>query len=99
MDQLAVDVADHGRIIDLRRDPDASARLPHGRANGRYRCLACGHRLPLIHSCWGPAGRNDTYGSALAHPGRSQGGQLLLTFAAWCRWGLTMCDRRGMPVV
>ncbi|MGW5259098.1 hypothetical protein ACWERW_40620 [Streptomyces sp. NPDC004012] len=23
----------------------------------------------------------------------------LLTLAAWCRWGLTMCDRRGMPVV
>ncbi|MFJ3762957.1 hypothetical protein [Streptomyces sp. NPDC090080] len=47
MGQFAVDVADHGRIIDLRCDADASARLPHGRAGGRYRCLACGHRLIL----------------------------------------------------
>lgn len=39
MGQLAVDVAEHGRIIDLHRDPEACARLPHGRANGRYRCL------------------------------------------------------------
>ncbi|MGW5658448.1 hypothetical protein [Streptomyces humi] len=47
MGQFAVDVAGHGRIIDLRHDADASARLPHGRAGGRYRCLACGHRLIL----------------------------------------------------
>jgi hypothetical protein len=47
MGQFAVDVADHGRIIDLRCNADASARLPHGRAGGRYRCLACGHRLIL----------------------------------------------------
>ncbi|MGW0423864.1 hypothetical protein [Streptomyces sp. NPDC003015] len=47
MGQLAVDIANQGQIIDLRRDPDAYARLPHGRADGRYRCLACGHRLIL----------------------------------------------------
>ncbi|MEU3341859.1 hypothetical protein, partial [Streptomyces sp. NPDC006668] len=45
--QFAVDVANQGQIIDLRRDPDASARLPHGLAADRYRCMACGHRLIL----------------------------------------------------
>ncbi|MEV8562536.1 hypothetical protein AB0478_40110 [Streptomyces sp. NPDC051917] len=47
MGQLAVDTTDRGRIIDLRRDADTCARLAHGRAGGRYRCLACGHRLIL----------------------------------------------------
>jgi hypothetical protein len=47
MGQLAVDTLDRGRILDLRRDADACARLPHGLAGGRYRCLACGHRLIL----------------------------------------------------
>ncbi|MEV5085231.1 hypothetical protein AB0K74_43030 [Streptomyces sp. NPDC056159] len=72
MGQLAVDVADHGRIIDLRRDADASARLPHGRANGRYRCLACGHRLILQWpSCpasrFTPRFRHDTVSSGADH--------------------------------
>ncbi|MDI1456013.1 hypothetical protein NHG22_19660, partial [Streptomyces sp. ATE26] len=47
MGQLAVDTIDRGRIIDLCRDANLYARLPHGRAGGRYRCLACGHRLIL----------------------------------------------------
>ncbi|MEV7203497.1 hypothetical protein [Streptomyces griseoluteus] len=47
MGQLAVDTIDRGRIIDLRRDANLCAQLPHGRAGGRYRCLACGHRLIL----------------------------------------------------
>ncbi|MFJ3339152.1 hypothetical protein [Streptomyces sp. NPDC086766] len=72
MGQLAVDVADHGRIIDLRRDPDTSARLPHGRANGRYRCLACGHRLILQWpsspaSRFTPRFRHDTVSSGADH--------------------------------
>ncbi|WP_328842623.1 hypothetical protein [Streptomyces sp. NBC_00258] len=47
MSQLAVDTADDGRILDLRREPGACAGLPHGRADGRYRCLACGSHLVL----------------------------------------------------
>ncbi|WP_328687590.1 hypothetical protein OHA74_55415 [Streptomyces phaeochromogenes] len=47
MSQLAVDTADDGRILDLRREPGACAGLPQGRADGRYRCLACGGRLVL----------------------------------------------------
>ncbi|WP_331744566.1 hypothetical protein OG762_50255 (plasmid) [Streptomyces sp. NBC_01136] len=46
MGELAIDTADDGRIIDLRRQADAPARLPRGRAGGRYRCCACGE--PLI---------------------------------------------------
>ncbi|MGV9567967.1 hypothetical protein [Streptomyces sp. NPDC003480] len=72
MGQLAVDVADHGRIIDLRRAPDASAQLPHGRAGGRYRCLACGHRLILQWpsspaSRFTPRFRHDTVSSGADH--------------------------------
>ncbi|MGV9351249.1 hypothetical protein ACWDSD_42375 [Streptomyces spiralis] len=79
MGQFAVDVAGHGRIIDLRRDPDASA-LPHGRANGRYRCLACGHRLILQWpsspvSRFTPRFRHDTVSAGADHcpaPARHQ---------------------------
>ncbi|WP_093508587.1 hypothetical protein [Streptomyces sp. Ag109_O5-10] len=72
MGQFAVDVADHGRIIDLRRDAAASARLPHGRADGRYRCLACGHRLILQwpsspDSRFTPRFRHDTVSSGADH--------------------------------
>lgn len=72
MSQLAVDVADHGRIVDLRCDPDTSARLPHGRADGRYRCLACGHRLILQWpstpaSRFTPRFRHDTVSCGADH--------------------------------
>ncbi|MFE9482856.1 hypothetical protein ACFYNM_30120 [Streptomyces spororaveus] len=42
---FAIDTADHGRIIDLRREADAPTRLPRGKRDGRYRCCACGNSL------------------------------------------------------
>ncbi|MFD0353624.1 hypothetical protein ACFVHW_07725 [Streptomyces sp. NPDC127110] len=45
LSEFAIDLADHGRIIDLRREPDAPARLPRGKEDGRYRCCACGKSL------------------------------------------------------
>ncbi|MEU2339509.1 hypothetical protein ABZ608_39160 [Streptomyces sp. NPDC013172] len=72
MGQFAIDVADHGRIIDLRCDSAASAQLPHGRADGRYRCLACGHRLILQrpsnpNSRFTPRFRHDTVSFGVDH--------------------------------
>ena len=45
MSELAIDTADGGRVINLRRDPQAPARLPRGKAGGRYQCCACGTQL------------------------------------------------------
>ncbi|MGW7461158.1 hypothetical protein [Streptomyces sp. NPDC054797] len=45
LSEYAIDTTDHGRIIDLRREPDAPTRLPRGKNNGRYRCCACGKAL------------------------------------------------------
>ncbi|MFJ3205824.1 hypothetical protein [Streptomyces sp. NPDC086989] len=45
LSEYAIDTADHGRVIDLRREPDAPTRLPRGKNNGRYRCCACGKAL------------------------------------------------------
>ncbi|MFK0049974.1 hypothetical protein ACIQU4_38880 [Streptomyces sp. NPDC090741] len=45
LSNYAVDTADHGRIIDLRREADAPNRLPRGKRGGRYRCCACGKSL------------------------------------------------------
>ncbi|MDH6703047.1 hypothetical protein ABZ682_40750 [Streptomyces griseoviridis] len=56
MSRLAVDAAEDGRVIDLGHEPDACAGLPLGRAEGRYRCLACGSRL-IFQRPAGPASR------------------------------------------
>lgn len=66
MSELAIDTADGGRIIDLSREVDAPARLPRGRAGGRYRCCACGARL--IFS--GPATAGSDFTPRFRHDGQ-----------------------------
>ncbi|MFD4756905.1 hypothetical protein [Streptomyces sp. NPDC058426] len=63
MSELALDTRE-GRIIDLRREPDATTRLPRGKAAGRYRCCACGNELifsgpATLHSAFTPRFRHD----------------------------------------
>ncbi|WP_338704048.1 hypothetical protein V2W30_39835 (plasmid) [Streptomyces sp. Q6] len=64
MSELALDTSD-GRIIDLRRAPDAASRLPRGKAGGRYRCCACGKTL--IFS--GPATLQSGFTPRFRHEG------------------------------
>lgn len=45
MSQLAIDTANDGHIINLLHDAQAPARLPRGKAGGRYRCCGCGNQL------------------------------------------------------
>lgn len=71
MSRLAVDAADDGRVIDLRCEPEACARLPHGRADGRYRCLACGSRLILQR----PASPASRFTPRFRHGGAPGGDQ------------------------
>lgn len=65
MSELAIDTGDHGRIIDLSREPDAANRLPRGRAGGRYRCCACGNALIFT----GPATPDSAFTPRFRHPG------------------------------
>ncbi|WP_188273769.1 hypothetical protein [Streptomyces sp. CBMA152] len=65
MSELAIDTGDGGRVIDLRREPDAAGRLPRGKAAGRYCCCACGAQLIFTgpateHSGFTPRFRHDT---------------------------------------
>lgn len=50
---LAVDTTT-GALLDLERTPGAAAVLPHGKADGRYRCPACQHPIELA-AATGPA--------------------------------------------
>ncbi|KPH99493.1 hypothetical protein OK006_8440 [Actinobacteria bacterium OK006] len=69
MSELAIDQSAAGRIIDLRRDPQASHSLPRGRAGGRYRCCACGQRLILT----GPANAASHFTPRFRHDGSRPG--------------------------
>ncbi len=68
MSELAIDTAGGGRIIDLRRDHDAAARLPRGRAGGRYLCCACAGQLVFT----GPATPGSSFTPRFRH-GTSHG--------------------------
>ncbi|WP_371591115.1 hypothetical protein [Streptomyces sp. NBC_00470] len=68
MSELALDTSD-GRIIDLRREPDAATRLPRGKAGSRYRCCACGKAL--IFS--GPATPQSGFTPRFRHDGTAPG--------------------------
>ncbi|MCX4920289.1 hypothetical protein [Streptomyces sp. NBC_00687] len=68
MSELALDTGD-GRIIDLRREPDAAIRLPRGKSGGRYRCCACGKTL--IFS--GPATPQSGFTPRFRHDGTEPG--------------------------
>ncbi|WP_329449443.1 hypothetical protein OG894_41730 [Streptomyces sp. NBC_01724] len=72
MSELAIDTGDAGRVIDLRRQPDAASRLPRGKARGRYRCCACGGTL--IFS--GPATPTSGFTPRFRHDGSTPGSDL-----------------------
>ncbi|MFD4612719.1 hypothetical protein ACFWOT_32515 [Streptomyces sp. NPDC058440] len=69
MSELAIDQSAAGRIIDLRRDPQAPHSLPRGLAGGRYRCCACGARLILT----GPANAASHFTPRFRHDGSRPG--------------------------
>ncbi|MFK0025661.1 hypothetical protein [Streptomyces sp. NPDC090798] len=69
MSELAIDQSTAGRIIDLRRDPQAPHSLPRGLAHGRYRCCACGAQLILT----GPASAGSHFTPRFRHHGSRPG--------------------------
>ncbi|MCX5055070.1 hypothetical protein [Streptomyces sp. NBC_00474] len=69
MSELAIDTGDGGRVIDLRREPDAADRLPRGKAGGRYRCCACGTHLIFT----GPATPGSGFTPRFRHDGSAPG--------------------------